>query len=943
MPTSRHRDPDSAAALRSREQEWKRSRGAIACAECRRLKLKCDKTVPCTSCKRRGCASICPNGSLVTGQGTRFVLADTDRLHSKITEMSERIRQLEDALTHAHLASTEDPHPLLKRDFLKIKSIIDLHSAVDALPMEGEEEAEEGDGSEALDIFGTLAVHEDGGSTFYGRSAGQEGEHDNPVGSTPPPVDGSGPLTSAGSFTGLPPDVIEISGAFPDAKSRHTTRDPLEKYLPLWPRASQLCALYLQQAPWFFGAVKERQLREELLPHYYSEARGHTPSLSPQPQATSHDLGLLFVILCFGALVDEALPPAPGNPEADRYYMLTKAALALDPVTDHAPTVATVQALSLMAIYQGLVANEYSIESTWTLMGMSTKLAQSLTPAETQKRRALFWELFITDCWQSLATGRLATFSLPFVDCELPQDPEQRMDVDGSTIDSFPHWKARFGQQCVSHVVQGILTARPPKYSIIVELDRKIRDMELPKYATGPPPENAGLDITMQHYMPHNYRHLTLLYVHRAFFAQGLCDQPLDPLRSQYAPSILSGYRSAVEILTNLRNAFNLFPAQIARFWVLWTHAFSSAVMLALIPVRAPQSKMAHTALLELQQARDLFEKAEPYGGRSVKMVAVVRRHFDKAAQTFHTARTEAIHRVPEIFPTSSRDEFAVFSGVTSTMSAPKRPQTSRVPTYGNASNSHSGSTTDLTMNTNMSEKAETDTSGPDTHSSVPSQQEFVAAQEYPAEQVVWGDVHSTLVDQLATFNRTLDAQISTSGSWQGRDELDNGGMQTLQYPATGPSYSPEQYQVYYPPGPPATHAMPPPPQPGPSHSYTQPAGYLPAHAPPQIVPQQAYYQQSYSSYSTLSVHTEVTPSTSHAVPSQATYYPTPIPAPNDASMENTRQHQLWNVPHNEVETYVQNRPPNPRARDRVLRQSGDLSLTEAWTAFLQQMDGSGR
>lgn len=27
-----------------------------------RLKLKCDKSVPCSSCMRRGCASICPNG-----------------------------------------------------------------------------------------------------------------------------------------------------------------------------------------------------------------------------------------------------------------------------------------------------------------------------------------------------------------------------------------------------------------------------------------------------------------------------------------------------------------------------------------------------------------------------------------------------------------------------------------------------------------------------------------------------------------------------------------------------------------------------------------------------------------------------------------------------------------------------------------------------------------
>ena len=58
---------------KTQEQELKRARGAISCAECRRLKLKCDKTVPCSSCKRRGCASICPNGSLTTGQGTRCV------------------------------------------------------------------------------------------------------------------------------------------------------------------------------------------------------------------------------------------------------------------------------------------------------------------------------------------------------------------------------------------------------------------------------------------------------------------------------------------------------------------------------------------------------------------------------------------------------------------------------------------------------------------------------------------------------------------------------------------------------------------------------------------------------------------------------------------------------------------------------------------------------
>jgi hypothetical protein len=73
---------------------------------------------------------------------------------------------------------------------------------------------------------------------------------------------------------------------------------------------------------------------------------------------------------------------------------------------------------------------------------------------------------------------------------------------------------------------------------------------------------------------------VALLYVHRAFFAQGLSDHPLDPLRGTYAPSILSGYRSACQIISNLRAAFTAFPKRVARFWVLWTHAFSASVKL---------------------------------------------------------------------------------------------------------------------------------------------------------------------------------------------------------------------------------------------------------------------------------------------------------------------------------------------------------------------------
>ena len=75
-------------------------------------------------------------GSLVTGRGTRYVLASTEELHAKIERMGERIRTLEDALGSLHRehaacptrpSSYPDNHPLLQGDLLLIKGQMDLY------------------------------------------------------------------------------------------------------------------------------------------------------------------------------------------------------------------------------------------------------------------------------------------------------------------------------------------------------------------------------------------------------------------------------------------------------------------------------------------------------------------------------------------------------------------------------------------------------------------------------------------------------------------------------------------------------------------------------------------------------------------------------------------------------------------------------------------------
>lgn len=51
--------------------------------------------------------------------------------------------------------------------------------------------------------------------------------------------------------------------------------------------------------------------------------------------------------------------------------------------------------------------------------------------------------------------------------------------------------------------------SRAPKYALILELDRKIRDIKLPAYTQGDAPKGASLSETMKHFMPHNYLHFS--------------------------------------------------------------------------------------------------------------------------------------------------------------------------------------------------------------------------------------------------------------------------------------------------------------------------------------------------------------------------------------------------------------------------------------------------
>ncbi|KJA16557.1 hypothetical protein HYPSUDRAFT_80028 [Hypholoma sublateritium FD-334 SS-4] len=666
-----------------RELELKRNRGAVSCAECRRLKIKCDKQIPCQSCQRRGCAALCPNGSLATGQGTRFVLAATEHLHRRIANLSGRIRQLEDALSALHAKHSTDPHPLLHEDL--------IHIAERDGEMEGT--GEDGTGppaqtAEVLDAFGTLSISEHGISRFFGPTGGSESlllanldsSHDSPEDiSTPDSMQGSKSPMNMG-------DISLFSQSFPFTPMGQPAdvQELIESHLPTYERTMVLCETYFAQVSWIFRGLTRIQLIDDMIPVIYKRQA----ALPGEDYSGPHDLALLFVILAIGALVGDE----PSNALGEHFHQVSRAAISLQPVLEK-PSIVTIQALHLMSIYNAMsgsdLKSETSMEMTWSLITLASHLSQTiglhrdsarwgLSPKMVQRRRILFWDLFVADVWQSLNTGRPPSFSLAYIDCSYPQYGAD----EGGFGTAFEIWQCRFAAECVADVTARTLTAEAPSYATIMDLDRKVREFPLPEGMAAA--SSDDLSASFQRCVLDHIRETVLMYIHRSFFAQAIIEHPVNPLKSIYAPSFLAAYRASSTILKSIREQFNVWPNTSARFWTMWTFAFSAAVVFGTVVTRGPRSPLAQSAMTELEQACILFSKASAYSIRAMKALRRIKPILTKLSEKARYALATA-QNAPETPEEAgllwnikqddkSDDELSIFAGHTRFVSAKRGP-----------------------------------------------------------------------------------------------------------------------------------------------------------------------------------------------------------------------------------------------------------------------------
>ncbi|KZV99214.1 hypothetical protein EXIGLDRAFT_725850 [Exidia glandulosa HHB12029] len=626
--------PPVAANELHKGDEPKRRRGPVSCAECRRLKLKCDRKVPCSSCCKRGCAAICPNGTLTAGPGNRFVLADTEHLHEKIQAMGKRINELEDALAALQAQLSTDPHPLLAPELLHLKALP---------PTQNVDEAVNQSYIPVCDALGTLTLGDR--AQFFGNNAHADylleaTTHESPA-----------------AASSLPLDLLLLADAFPMTSVQELKDDVyrrLADWLPPPSEAWMLIDTYYMNAAWMFNPIPKDEFVETIAKRVYPTPHDRA-SLA---DVTPHDAAVICMVFAEASIT--AADRAPCNVEALNYYQLARVALGVDSVIDH-PTLQAVRAVHMMTTFLHMVDHPNGATACYMLLGLAAQVCQSLglhrkdtqwgiPEEECQKRRHVFWEVLSFDMWTSLAFGRPPSFSYSQVDAIVADDTERFVGQDGTLQASYRLWNHTFSRECLLKVMDQAFGVTPPAYGTVLRLDRLVREHPISESLrlvnVGHVEAGHSTALILQRNTVFALSQKLLLYLHRSFFAKALMEHPQDPLKSKYAQSVLASFRSAYYITASARALYAAIPLSL-RFWHFWSQCFSASVILGSIVIRSPGSGLAPAAWIELDRVYTLFERVAPESRRVARMMPKMRRLREKAHESY-TAFTAASDSVPQ-------------------------------------------------------------------------------------------------------------------------------------------------------------------------------------------------------------------------------------------------------------------------------------------------------
>ncbi|ODO07401.1 hypothetical protein L198_00980 [Cryptococcus wingfieldii CBS 7118] len=648
----------------------KRPKQSFSCAECRRLKLKCSRVWPCTTCQRRGCAQICPSGEAKTGKGKRLILANTEELH-------ERIYELEMALAELQAKISTAPHPLLATPYLyaprdpKESSWATVQpqsasstsgSVAPPIKKHAPRDQEHEDRLEAA--FGMLTIGKEGQAKFVGSFAGSEylreekeseDEEENEVRVGAPQQglrrSSSGQHTSyVGQAFTSPIQNPQIPGMNPDqtpglqysllpGSEASYDIEGLRAQLPDYDvEGRSLVESYWENVNWQYQPIPRKMFENDHILNAYDT----------ESPVNAHKLACVFLVMALGASYD--LNRVPYHPRSEVLYLLGRACISTSGTQQASP--ATVQALHLMGTYILDDKSGNGAEVFWPILGTAIKVAQSiglhrdgshfgLSQYEVEERRVAWWDIVSIDKYQSLCFGRPSSTSGRWSDTKLPEVLELIEDETGFHRSRYQLMKL------MERAIEIQTQIEPVSFSVVIDLDHDLQNYKknLPANLM---PDVPILDMPTDsqgesHLVIHRFAirlqiAQTRLLLNRPLFARALKESPQDPARNaKLGESFLALFDSALEIVQLVKALVIYNPRLIARWWFFWFHAFSAAVCLAAIAIQAPTCAYATPAFQAMSIVCDISAAARE-GCRARKGLPMLLRLRQRALNSLTSA-----------------------------------------------------------------------------------------------------------------------------------------------------------------------------------------------------------------------------------------------------------------------------------------------------------------
>ncbi|KAI8666838.1 Fungal-trans domain-containing protein [Fusarium keratoplasticum] len=515
-------DDRSEEGFRARKQ--RKQRPCFSCAECRRLKMKCDRQVPCSNCLRRHRVEFCVAATNNPGTSKsalpsillcRAGLQDQQQgyqgppetnttrhenaqpfdpnLNQHTINRSHHVPSHSNAgvpnqvnpltlLAHAlepYSVQAPSPHTPASAPSGRLEKSahsINTGTSASSNPARYAVEDDRENGS-----YGTLMLGKRGRSKYLGPTAGSEWLKESEtqdVPDTPCMTRAPSPALPQGLLA-TQPSVLSIGTTtvgFPfNASPAHISTRELLACLPSRDEAWTLVESYYRYCAWHHNVAPKPSF-EKTFDRVFKRAESGCSS----PPINAQEIALVFIIMAQGTMFNIEMPNCDSS--AEEWLHLSERSLVKGEFLSN-NTVAGLQTLHLMAHLRLQLDEGRRGDSAWPLWGLVMRLIQAMgmhrdgdrwnLPQDVvEERRKVFWECNSADIFQAHCFSRPSAINPEHCDTAFPSEPVRPNGEKSYSILRFEL------SQISSEILNMAMKVRRPAYSEVTDLDLRLSEFE---------------------------------------------------------------------------------------------------------------------------------------------------------------------------------------------------------------------------------------------------------------------------------------------------------------------------------------------------------------------------------------------------------------------------------------------------------------------------------